>query len=320
MPGAKVEGSDILSHGSCASVSDSESLPAAARTGANKLIYPQPSEYFQSGDPTRQLPGPDAAGVPPIPPALPPNDPLVPANIGGWFNRIVGVIRRSLATLLVIQFGATLVGAALGITALQLTIRWTVSGSSAGPAVGLFLSTLLLMVAGVFAQGVSVYVAIRDAAGEPISVGSTLRFAADRVLPLLGWGIVAGVMTVIGFVVFILPGVYLAIVFSATLEGVVIVERRSIGRCFKLVKARFWPTAARMLLALLLGILYTAGVRGVISAAASQNSVTSILLQAILDIPLGLAAVGLAVVTYAELRFRESANVRTPTLAGELRQ
>jgi hypothetical protein len=40
--------------------------------------------------------------------------------------------------------------------------------------------------------------------------------------------------------------------------------------------------------------------------------------QAILLIPLGIAGVGVTVVTYAELRFRENGVVTTPALAAEL--
>jgi hypothetical protein len=254
-------------------------------------------------------------------PLAPPSDPLVPANFGGWFDRVVGVIRRSGVLLLLIQVGVAVVNAIFGIILVQLTVGVVASSGSSAGVLGLgLLSVVVAMVVNVFAQGASIFVAIRDAAGETTSLPTALGFAAGRALPLLGWGLVAGIMMVVGFVLFVVPGVYLAIVFTATLTGVVAVERMNIGRCFQLVNRRFWPTAGRLLLAFLMGIIYSAVVNGIVYVVTGPNLVAATALRSILTIPLGLAFVAVAVVTYAELRFHESPTVLTPTLAAELRR
>lgn len=253
---------------------------------------------------------------------MPPSDPLVPANLGGWFERVIGVIRRSFVPLLVIQVAVAVVDLIFWVTAIQLTSGVAASGvSSPGAALGLILLGLVvLLVVNVSAQGASIFVAIRNAAGEPTSVGTTLGFAASRALPLLGWGLVAAIMTGVGFLLLIAPGIYLAIVFGATLTGVVAVERKNIDRCFQLVHRRFWPTAGRLLLAFLIAFIYSLVINSIVAIVTSPDTVAAIAVLYILTIPVGIATVAVTVVTYAELRFHESPDTLTPTLAAELRR
>ena len=49
-------------------------------------------------------------------------------------------------------------------------------------------------------------------------------------------------MVVVGLILLIIPGVWLAVVFTATLTGVIMYERGAIDRCFSLFNRRFWPT------------------------------------------------------------------------------
>ncbi len=280
-------------------------MPASSPTGSEW----QPEQRPATDHPAGQL--------------VPPDDPLVPASFSNWFEKVARVIRRSFVPLLVIQIGVAVVDVIFWVVLSQLALGVAASGgSSAGAAFGLFLLSLLgTVVVGVFAQGASIFVAIRDAAGEPTSVGSGLGFAASRALPLLGWGVVAGIMMVVGFLLFIVPGIYLAIVFGATLTGVVAVERKNIGRCFQLVHRRFWPTAGRLLLAFLIAFIYSLVINRIIAAAViSSDAVTATALIYLLYIPIGIAAVAVTVVTYAELRFHENRDTLTSTLAAELRR
>jgi hypothetical protein len=251
-----------------------------------------------------------------VPQAAPLSDPLVPPDLRGWFERVIGVVRRSLVPLLIIQVGVAVISA---------MVSFAMSPAlAAGPDPSGFDSLLALLgvmiavAVGVFAQGASVYIAIRDAAGHQASAQEAMQFAAARAPALIGWGLVAGVLTVFGFLMLIVPGLYLAIVFGAALAGVVTVERAGIARCFELVNARFGPTVARMVLAVAVGISYTVVAGFVVGALSTPDSFSEALLRALVEIPLGMAAVGVAVVTYAELRFHERGEVFTSTLAAEL--
>jgi hypothetical protein len=252
---------------------------------------------------------------------------------------VAEVVRRSLIPLLVVQVAAAAASAVVSYALLPADPSGagvplldsvpggpgTPVGPGAGaPAVSGFDGTLalvgmaILVAVGVFAQGASVFVAIRDAAGQPVTAAEAVRFATARAPALLGWGLAAGLLTGIGVVALIVPGVYLAIVFGAALAGVVTVERRGIGRCFELVNARFAPTAGRMLLVASAGVTYVVVADWVVRVLSRPGSFHQAVLQAVVQIPLSLAAVGVAVVTYAELRFHERGEVFTATLAAEL--
>jgi len=56
----------------------------------------------------------------------------------------------------------------------------------------------------------------------------------------------------------------------------------------------------------------------VVNALSSPQSVAEVALQAAMAIPMGIGAVGVTTVTYAELRFIESPQVMTPQLAQQI--
>jgi hypothetical protein len=262
-------------------------------------------------------------------------DPLVPPDLRGWFDRIVGVVRRSSMPLLAIQlpvalavslisYGMSLaIGAPSGGAALAELGPLGGAGQNA-PAPDPFdgMASLLALAAvlavGAFGQCAGVFVAMRDAAGRPPTVEQTLLFARSRMPALIGWEVFAGVLMLVGFVLLIVPGLYLAVVFSATLVGVVTVERGSPARCFELVNRRFWPTLGRLALAMLAVLLYQVVSGYVVSALSSPDSIMQTLLRGLASVPVGIVGVGVVAVTYAELRFRESASVTTRGLVDEL--
>lgn len=259
------------------------------------------------------------------PPINPPPDPLVPAGIGGWFGKVTGVIRRSFFALAFIQIGIfvinTIIIIVLGRFVAQLTRGvGTWSGVvTAAVAVLTLLAAMILFLLTAAAQVASFFIAVLTAAGEPTAVNAALKFATGRVLPLAGWWIVAGVLMIVGFVLLLIPAIYLTIVFTASLTGVVVVERKRIDRSFELVNRRFWPTASRMILTFLMIIIYL-GIVFAIEQAAGPSSITTTILQLIAPILPGVFLVAVSVVTYAELRFHESPTVLTPTLAAEIRR
>ena len=278
--------------------------------------YPQPNHPQQDYP---RYPGESFLGAPP-------DDPLVPPDFAGWFERIIGVARRSLAPLLIIQTGLAIVSIIFDLIAGGSTEEFAIV--AADPAIvdpsqvsGLLgrmvLGQVVLGLLGLFAGAASIHIAVEDAAGGRSSIGTAFGFAAGRALPLIGWFLLAGLLMALGFMLLILPGIYLAIVFSASLLGVVAIERGGIGRSFALVNRRLLPTTGRVLAFFVITVVYILLIGFV---AGMAGSVVGTILFALLSIPIGLVWVGLAVVTYAELRFHERPGTLTPRLAAELRQ
>jgi hypothetical protein len=278
-------------------------------------------------------------------------DPLVPPDFAGWFSRVIDVIRRSFAQLgtlaailgavsIVIDVISSLlmpdVGALGSMTDLASRAQ---SGAPVGPndisaiagfgaslGVSLLVSlvgAVVISILGAYLACASIVIGVQQAAGIPTTAGAGLRLGAGRAIPLIGWGLIAMFVTGIGYIFLLLPGLYLTIVFNATLLGVVVVERAGIGRCFELVNRRFLPTAGRILLAILafgLCLVIIMALSNAVGSALGYNIVGSLVsssLMAILSIPLSVAASAVAIVTYAELRYHDN-GATTTTLAAEL--
>ena len=200
--------------------------------------YPGGQQYAGGQYP----PGAYAGGQPPFPGSSPyaVADPLVATSFSDWWAKVIGVLQRSWKPLLFIQLATVVPGIIIAalVTAVAAVAIGTESTafSIVAALVGL-IGALVLIVVMFLAQGVSVFVVAKEATGEQVDFSSAIRLAAQRALPLLGWSLLAGILVVLGFIL-ILPGLYLLIVFGASLTGAVIFERAGIGRTFSLVNPR----------------------------------------------------------------------------------
>jgi hypothetical protein len=312
---------------------------------------PDPSAYPPPGNPPQgYYPPPQPAGYPNYPgqqgypdPSgyLDTGDPLTATDFGGWFQRVFGVVKRSFAQLAIISLlPAVVAGVYYAVITLsmpsqadlaaqlqanpELAQNPSAAGSVAMMAVLgrlvpiMLVFSILILVANALAQGAAFYVAIRDANGQPSTAQEGLRFAAGRLLPLIGWVLLAGILVLLGTLVFILPGIYLAVVLFSSLFGVVVVERNGIGRCFQLIKGRFWAMTGRWAVAILLVMVASiilsivAGVAGLISPIAAA------VVYAIVMVPIYLFFAAVYVVSYAELRHHENPGVTTASLVAEM--
>ena len=244
-------------------------------------------------------------------------DPLVAVSFSDWWSKVVAVLARSWRALLVIQLATVVPGMIIGALVTAAGRSDSTVVSVAGALLGL-AGAVVVFVVTLLAQGVSVYVVAKQASDAPVGAGPALTFAAGRALPLLGWGIVAGLLVMVGFVLLVLPGLYLVVVFAAALSGVIMFERAGIGRTFRLVNPAFGQTLGRLLSFALVAAVYGAVAGFVATALAGREGLLAELLGKLFTLPITFAAVGVGVVTYASLRNREDPGVTTPVLAAEL--
>jgi MFS family permease len=80
---------------------------------------------------------------------------------------------------------------------------------------------------------------------EPITVTEVLNISWRDVFPLLGLMIIMGIILMLGFLLFIIPGIYLMVVLSLSIPALFF-ERKgiieSIGRSFRIIKGKWWST------------------------------------------------------------------------------
>lgn len=141
---------------------------------------------------------------------------------GGFLAFYAALLAAALVMILVMSlFGA------IGAVGMAGLADGSGEGLMAAGAVGMVLMSLafmLVMLAVVypFVAGINM-VGIRQAAGQPVRFGEVFSHFG-RTLPLLGAAILMGILVNLGFLLFVLPGLYLAIAFILTIP--LIAERK----------------------------------------------------------------------------------------------
>lgn len=174
-------------------------------------------------------------------------------DVGSTLNEVFDTYRDQAGVLLPVAFWLFLVVAIVnGLTADNLSLFW----------VGLIVS----LAVGTLYQGMVVNLVsdIQDGRRDS-SVGDLMRSALPFLGPLLGAGILEGLGVGLGFVLLIVPGLYLATIW-AVIAPAIVVERRGIfdafGRSRQLVKGNGWPVfgtiAVAYLIAIVAAVVFTA--------------------------------------------------------------
>ncbi|MFL6077725.1 MAG: hypothetical protein ACJ73S_30545 [Mycobacteriales bacterium] len=179
--------------------------------------------------------------------AQPALDPLISREIGGWFGKAFGIMRRSWRGLLAVAALALLPETALfamaGLAAAGHEFVLAIVLGGVGAVVAWFMLFL--------AESAAVWLAARQAAGLPATVGRAYGFALSRFGALLGRGILFGLLALGGLVLCLIPGLFVIAVAAATMPAIVLFERGGglVRRAFRLFNAQFWPAVGRVMLA-----------------------------------------------------------------------
>lgn len=289
----------------------------------------QPPQQPPAGGPPNQPPQPPG-WQPPGWGQRPPPDPIVATDFEEWFGRMFGVAKRSFGWLVALN---TIVAIPTGFyvyyfARLGLRLRSAQDSNGKiehlphvadvlGPAA---VAICIAVLVGVIVQPMSLWIAVSQAAGRRVDPAVALRFAVRRALPLLGWQLVAGLMVAVGFVLLAVPGIYLLVVVLPTIAPVVVIERGGIGRCFALIRRRWWATLGRVVVFALILLAYSELgqlIAQLIAGSDPTAKVGGAVLITIFTLPIAAASIGFLLATYAELRGRKEP-VTTPQLVAEL--
>jgi hypothetical protein len=132
------------------------------------------------------------------------------------------------------------------------------------------------------------------------SIGEVFSSLGDRIWPLIWVGVIVGIAQVIGFILFIVPGIILVVIW-AVWQPVVVVENKNfdaLSRSRELVKGNGWNVFGLMIVVLFLAFLVFglgAGLGAIIGGVVGAVVVTIVF--AVLLSPIGG-------VIYAELYFQ----------------
>jgi hypothetical protein len=156
-------------------------------------------------------------------------------------------------------------------------LSWAEVAAFLSVAIVSFLSTLLATAA--------CFKAVADAwLGSTPDAGRSLKFGLRR-LPALVWlSIVVGVCLFFAFLALIVPGIWLLVAWALAVPAMLF-ERvgpfKSMGRSFRLVRGRWWPTLGALLVAYLLAGIVGGIVQVIPEGIASSAAGDSVVAQAL---------------------------------------
>jgi len=261
-------------------------------------------------------------------------EPLVSPDFSGWWTRGIAIVKAGWRPIAGVQVGGALVAYALslplGLYELSLPNPVINRGVGAPPptpgeVLGPLLRTFGFALGAAAVTGfvsllvtlMTVHIVVQIASGRRAQLGPAARAALPRILPLLGWSLLAGLIMVASLCACILPIFYFGAVFTV-LGPVVMLERgNAIGRCFRLFHGDLGASLGRI--ATIVGLGFAVGIvagviDGVIGAStggidASMGTRVTVLLiggfiGTILRAALGVLTTPLTVLTYADQRYR----------------
>jgi hypothetical protein len=228
---------------------------------------------------------------------------LRPLGVGEIIDAAIKVYRSNAATLFTLT--AIVVVPVQILSALILSSATTsfpvrnIGGTGATPTTtfntsGLWTfvaATLITVGLGLISAQLATAASLRTVSeaylGERPDWRESLQFALRRIGPLIGLSLLAGLLTGLGFLACIVPGIWLAVSWSVSVpamlhEGTGVWS--SMQRSFELVKGRWWSVAGVLLLSQLVAFilrLILSGLFGVLLTAGASNQVATFIRSAV---------------------------------------
>lgn len=166
-------------------------------------------------------------------------------SVGETLRETFSIYRDQAGVLLPVAFWLF-----LGVAILEAVIGESIA----------ILAVALLTLALVFLYQGMVVGLVRDVRDgrRDNSIGELVRSVLPVLMPLIGAGLLTAIGIFFGFILLVVPGVYLLTIWAVT-APVIVVERRGVfdalGRSRQLVRGNGWPVLGAVLVAILIGLV-----------------------------------------------------------------
>ena len=167
------------------------------------------------------------------------------ADSGGSFDlgRVIQRTFTSIGRNWRVYFGA----AALLVGIPSLIMSWgqtnVIATPSVATAASIFIGLVLYLIGFFLLQGMVLKAAINGFNGKPTPFGRAFDTAISKVLPLIGLAILTTLALLVGFLLFIVPMIFLCVIWSVTAPSLVVEQRgvfESFTRSAELTRGHRW--------------------------------------------------------------------------------
>jgi hypothetical protein len=158
-------------------------------------------------------------------------------------------------------------------------LLYTPTGRISVPVGAGIAGAVLSVVAALIASGALAISLVDAYVGEPIDWVASIREAGGRLGSLLWLAILWAVLVVVGLIAFVLPGIWLIVVWSVSVPALMFEHVggfKALGRSFDLVRNRWWATFAEVLVAIIMVAIVTLVIGFVITEITKGLKIGSI--------------------------------------------
>jgi hypothetical protein len=238
---------------------------------------------------------------------------LPPRGIGEILSAAFQLYRRSWRTLMAVAAVVVvpltllqyLIGHWVRSHGQQLQDQMVVSTSFWAVASASLLAALVGLLLYQVLTGAITRTIATEVTGQDLGLEQSYRFGFARLGPILVVSILVGLATLLGLIVFIIPGIYIGVRLAVSIQALVIEGRRgteAMRRSWDLVGGHWWHAAFTLLVAALLTGVVNAVITAPFSAGAWFIQAVAAAIATTVTLPFG-ALVG--VLLYLDLRARK---------------
>jgi hypothetical protein len=178
------------------------------------------------------------------------------------------------------------------------------------------VSIILVVVLSTLSQAVVLYGAFQDMRGRRVDLKESMQVGLRRFFPILGLAFCMALLGGLGFVLLIVPGLFLLTIWAVGVPAIV-VERAGVieafGRSHQLVRGHGWTVFGAIVVAFL--ILWGLGFAAIVIGAAIGDAAGAIILAIIVNILAAPFAALISSVLFFELRGLESGSAAPADLS-----
>ena len=231
-------------------------------------------------------------------------------DIGRVIQRTTALVGRNFVPFFVLALVLT------GLPSLLLQVAMPRDPTALQQAPGAYVASIIIgalvsVATGVILQGALTRASVDDLSGKGVQLGAAVSNAVALILPLIGLGLLVGLGAAVGFILLIVPGVYLLLCWMVA-SPVMVVERlgvtASMQRSMQLTQGHRWAILGLVVLFFIAYMIVAAVVGAIVGGSIGELAnpagppLTFLIIMTLVSVVLSVVGTVGAAAVYFELR------------------